>query len=251
MSTTGEANLYQASGDDACPEIELCLDKMFGRTPAEVQAAKLRRGINVDGVGSNPTYGNVKVGERFNYDMYPQGDIDLDNAKPRSYTVAGHRNQASFGLSRILFFDGANLSKSENTVRKEYQNQLGLRKWWLKNIDSIDAGYCLNTIYIPPKHHFKHVYVCNMCPVEGLAYEVRLKRTGTVLATIDGSQDTSQCIEVPSASKWQHDKGEIIQIHLTAVPPLNTDSCKPGKGNLDGWCVMTAADVFCPNTGSG
>ena len=79
-----------------------------------------------------------------------------------------------------------------------------------------------------------------------------LKRTGAVLASIDGSEDTSQCVPVedPDAA-WNHCFGEVIQIVFTAVPPPNEDTCKPGKGGLDKWCVMVAADVFCPMTGAG
>ena len=245
-----EANLYQAGGE--CTPMELCMEKIFGRTPEGVEEAKKKRGINVDGVGSFPTYGNVKVGEKLDYNMYPSPDIDLEDKCAKSYTVAGHRSNASFGISRLLYFDGDNPNKTENSLRKEHNNQLALRRWWLQNKDCIVPGYKLNLVYIPPKHHFRYAYVCNQHPIEGLTYDVVLKRTGTVLvADVDGSVVGSQCIAIEDPdTAWNDCFGEIIQIVLKTIPPCNEDNCKPGKGHLDQWCVMVAADVFCPMTGA-
>jgi hypothetical protein len=179
--------------------------------------------------------------------MFPAPDIDLEDKCPNTYMVAGHRNQASFGLSRWLNFNSdvkVGVPRSAN-----WDNQDSLRKWWFKHMDEIVPGYCLNLVHIPPKHHFRYAYVCNVCPIEGLAFEVVLKRTGEVLGEMDGSVADSICVAIPEEAAWSHCYSEIIQLKLTSVPPANEDNCKPGCGGLDKWCVMASADVFCPSTG--
>lgn len=244
MSEAGEGNLYLAGGD--CAPAITDWSALWGATADEYKAFMAKNFSIADGVGTKPQY-NLDVGSMLNGDLFPAPDIDLENKCVHSYTVAGHRNQASFGLSRWLHFSSD--TKVGRPRSGHWDNQDSLRKWWFKNMEDIVAGYCLNLVYIPPKHHFRYVYVCNVCPIEGLEFDIVLKRTGEVLGTMDGSVADSICVEVPEAAAWSHCYGEIIQLKLKSVPPVDEDDCKPGCGHLDNWCVMASADVFCPSTG--
>lgn len=246
MAAPGEAWLHVGGGTGTpyqCPP--------FGATPAEWEAFCAKHRNVADGQGSKPQYG-IDVGSGFNYDLFDQPAIPEES--DNMYTVAGHRAPASFGLSRMLDFspvDPGNFPRVTGVgYEKGWANQDSLRKWWNKNLANITDGYCINMVGIPAQHLNRGVQWCNICPIDGLVFTIKLKYQGTVIAAgVDGSVKDGGYFPLPVANGFRKDKNEVIQIVLDSVPALNADQCKPGMGHLEDWCVMVAADIFCGMTG--
>lgn len=219
----------------------------FGATPEEWLAFCERRGLGASGVGSKPSY-HINVGEMMNYNLFPQPEVTEE--PDGMFAVAAHRAPASFGLSRFLDFspvDDGNFPRIAGPKNgKGWANQDGLRKWWAQNIDAIVPDYCLAMAAIPCAHLNRGVQWCNICPVEGLVYNIKLLYQDIMLVeAVDGSVVDGGYVPVDVANGFLKDANEVVVIELVEVPPLNEDPCKPGCGHLEDWCVMVAADVFC------
>jgi len=247
MAEAGEAWLQAGGVDPECPAYKC---PPYGVTAEEWQEYCECRGRGASGVGSKPNY-DINVGALMNYNLFDQPAIDEMSDQ---LGVAGHRAPSSFGLSRFLDFspvDPGNFPRIAGIKNgKGWPNQDGLRKWWAQNIDKIVPGFCLNLVAIPCMHLNRGVQWCNVCPIEGLVYDIRLKYQGIDLVTgIDGSIVDGDYIPIPPAQGFRKDKNEVIQVVLQEIPPLNEDQCKPGCGHLEDWCFMISADVFCGFTG--
>lgn len=241
MSTEGEAWL-QTGGAECAP---YC-NPPYGASPEQWQKFCEDRGMGAAGVGSKPSY-HIDVGSKFNYNLFEQHAVAEDDNN--MFAVAAHRAPASFGLSRFLDFsevDPGNFPRVAGTKNgKGWPNQDGLRKWYLQHLEEIVPGYCLNMVVIPCQHLNRGVQWCNVCPIPGLTYDIKLKYQNIVLASVDGSVEDGGYIPLPVAQGFRKNKNEVISIELKTIPPRNEDQCKPGCGGLDDWCVMVAGDVFC------
>lgn len=245
MSTAGEGNIYVGGG--ICSPFEC---PPYGVSPEEWLAYCKSRGLGAAGVGSKPTY-HIDVGAGMNYNLFPQPPVE--EMSDNMFAVAAHRAPSSFGLSRLVDFSVPDDNFPRVTgvkYGKGWPNQDALIKWWRQKMPEIVPGYCLNMVPIPCMHLNRGVQWCNLCPIPGLVYTIKLKFQGTVLAAgIDGSVVDGGYIPLPVAQGFRKDKNEMIQIVLDEIPPLNEDQCKPGCGHLENWCAMVAADVFCGMTG--
>ena len=237
----------QAGGAD-CAAFEC---PPFGVSPEEWAEFCARRGLGAAGVGSKPSY-HIDVGSKMNYNLFPQPTVE--ECDDGMFGVAGHRAPASFGLSRMLDFspvDDGNFPRVTGVkYGKGWPNQDGLRKWWAQHKEEIVPGYCLAMAAIPCMHLNRGVQWCNICPVEGLVYNIKLLYQNVMLVEgVDGSAKDGGYVPIPPAQGFRKDKSEVVVIELVEVPPSNNDTCKPGCGHLEDWCVMVAADVFCGMTG--
>lgn len=237
----------QAGGAE-CPSYEC---PPLGATPEEWQAFCERRGLGAAGVGSKPSY-HIDVGGALDYNIFPQPEVPEES--DNMFAVAAHKAPASFALSRMLDFspvdDGNYPRVTGIKYNKGWPNQDGLRKWWAKNYADIIPGYCLSMAAVPCMHLTRGVAWCNICPIEGLVYNIVNIHTGEVLVeAVDGSVVDGGYIPIDPEAGFLKDKNQVYGIELVEIPPRNEDTCKPGCGHLEDWCVMLSADVWCPMTG--
>lgn len=217
------------------------------------------RGIG-SGLGSNPQWDakdEARRARRCNGSMYPGLPLEKDNKAV--FTVAADRSPSMFALTNHLDFRRPDRKKFRSADGTGWPNQFQLVEWYAKNKHCLaeEMPFGLDTQLIPCKIDFQTAYWCVERPIEGITFDLVEKFSGTVLKEgIDGGVRNSGKVKIPDALCWSHDENRVLQICITAMPPLVEDDCVvpdlhgyKSCGGLDNWAVMTSACVHCPDTG--
>jgi hypothetical protein len=208
---------------------------------------KARYGYKSSGLGFKNTGALINYDQQMRGELWPAPPICKDDPEPSS--VAGHRGNVTFALSRHLCFE----CPEEKGLRKPYKNQSALmRYYWEQRCKNMEVPFSLGTVIIPPKHVLHGVMYDNYGTAEGVEFDVIERFTGTpYFEGLDAGEES--CGYIASAAGTEMvDHQRVVDICVNAMPPLNEDPCKKDTPSmLDGWCIMVSALVCCMDTGNG